>query len=312
MNTSIKHLFIFSSLIFLTAGYGNCQGGESNLLLSNISSSFSKIGSIQYVVNVAVEDHLKSGEFLAPALTPEKRIKIEYSGAQDRYYYKVSTQWWKSKPLAEHEVAFNGMHYQWLRKGGQQIAIGTTEPGLDWEFAENNILTMPFQFLLINKNGEIGNACLSDLGKSKLPSVTEKDLDKAQSENSSTNFSIYPGGRFADVHPTLVYKVYYGNRKEPFPTRWQLLTERGKVAREYIVDEVGETNGFKYAKKSRLIEYGIHLEEPSQAPRATLHFEVSTLILDSLQFDAAIFTIDPAKANMIWDSDNKIGISVPK
>jgi hypothetical protein len=282
----------------------------------SVADLFNKIESLEYQATLAVEAHVESGEFVAPSMTPEKEISLYYCAAGQNYYYKIKTQWWRAKPAVEHEVAFNGELYQWLREGGVQLAIGHQKHGLDFEFADHNPLFFPFRFLAINSDGLVDAFHFQDAKNNKLVANAYQALQNGDqtSVEKRGSFSIkeFPGGGYPDLHHNLKYRVYFDSTQADYPIRWQLLTENRHVLREYIVDELADAEGFLYPRKARMLDYGFNRTTPDVKPRGTLHLSIDSIDINRLRSDDTIFTIDPARVSWIWDRDNKVGIRVPR
>ena len=94
--------------------------------------------------------------------------------------------------------------------------------------------------------------------------------------------------------------------------RWQLITQSAAIVKEYIVDELADAGVFKYPKRARILEYGSHMETPGPQPRATVDVTIESFTVNSREPDDEVFTINPAKASLIFDADNQVGIPVPK
>lgn len=305
-------LIIVWAIILAQCAFGQEQVDSE--LVRQLAKAFSKTASVDYSAALKVHSNIGGNVALVPALTPEKETTLHYTASENRYYYSVVTSWWKKDAPIALESAYNGVVYQEYMPDQSRLAIGHKAPGLDFGFDSSNALFLPFDFIAVQPDNKSRRALhLSSLRDTKTWERISQVLREHKLESPDPKITIvnFPGGTFEGVHPLLTYRVYFRNI-DGYPMRWQLMAGEGNIVREYVVDELAESGGLTYPRRARLLEYGIHLKQPDPQPRARVDVVIDSFDVNTKKADDEVFTIDPAKAALIYDEDSGTGIVVPK
>lgn len=289
------------------------RGAEIDELLSKQQESLKEIRSL----------HLKSQNVRTIAAGLRESVKsvkasyqFEYWAKGDLYIFDLSDAAAR-KNVEAQRVGFNGAYWQNFTNASAVLELKRGPIPGDIYLPNFDAFVMPFAFLKEEKGPSSNSGImLKDLHDSDLWNRVKKSVKfvgKSEINGVHTDIVEILGGQDRFKSLPFVFRVHLAPELGGYPVGWDKVFERDKVIMSYRVQEVGyatdpETEKkYPFPKKATVV-----VSRPSGEAVRTNEYTITTLEVNQIK-DDNIFTIDPAKAKLIYDMDTNTYIkTVPE
>lgn len=259
------------------------------------------------------------------------KADFAYVGDGKNYYVHCQNAYViPSKPPRSIELAYNGFHFQRLYSNGAlHLSTSFTDhENPDLYAGQKSAFFAPFWFLipealtsphhLDHPSGEKWSGRLTSFFKAarQLDERVKSDgkncvVYEHPFKGESPNFP-----EWASLKDVLL-RVYFSIEDDGYPVRWQLISSKQRLLAEYFVKDLGHTplkgseiSTLAYPRVAFMHDYGIFSENPAPRPSSASRYRIQEITVNGL-LDEEKFTLDPARARVIFDEDSNTGITVP-
>ena len=251
----------------------------------------------------------------------------DYSYLQDgfRYYITDHSQIANNAARNRSIIAYDGHLYQRLRLGDQQLYIQHNvafdqRPSeyflryanpllLAWEFASSQVAKNDF-------GADLGVWELRSktLAETLIPRIRKVDVENGR-DGQEIVAEIAAGSEAITKQPS-VYRVHFLPARGMFPVMWERYDENGRLIFRYAVEQLGQVtdaNGqpllVPVASKREFFG-GVPARPSRDLPYWQIAYKITNIDM-APKVEDEDFTIDPALAKTIYDSDQHVLIDVP-
>jgi len=233
---------------------------------------------------------------------------IDYTVGLNKYHYKVVHTNVAGIKTVDAEYAHNGQNYFILLNKDSMLEVSKIPLKNNAILGNLNTIFRPYFFMnkllddTFNPNRVISAADLSNLDYWKKLSG---QLDKVLGDKN--NYVLLEIKNPAI--PNHSFEVIFSKKENSLPVNWKYFID-GKVRFEYAITQIGSAKTedkqvVYYPKTATEWAYGINGNIGTVINHAIAKFEIKKL-------DEEAFEIDPAKAQSVYDVENKSLIKIPQ